>query len=33
MRSGINDPCGKAGKLWEPNNKKDLFKYIKHVSV
>ena len=33
MRSGINDPCGKEGKLWEPSNKKDLFKYIKHVSV
>jgi hypothetical protein len=26
-------PCGKEGKLWEPKNKKDLFKFIKHVSA
>ena len=25
--------CGKEGRLWEPKNKKDLFKFIKHVSV
>jgi hypothetical protein len=25
--------CGKAGKWWTPQNKKDLFKFIKHVSV
>jgi hypothetical protein len=24
--------CGEEGKFWEPKNKKDLFKYIKHVS-
>jgi hypothetical protein len=23
--------CGKAGKFWEPKNKKDLFKFIKHT--
>jgi hypothetical protein len=27
------DHCGPEGKLWAPKNKKDLFKYIKHVSV
>ena len=26
-------PCGREGKLWEPKDKKDLFKFIKHVSV
>lgn len=26
MNSGV---CGKAGKLWQPKNKKDLFKLIK----
>jgi hypothetical protein len=25
--------CGKAGKWWTPQNKKDLFKFIKHVSI
>jgi hypothetical protein len=25
--------CGKDGKWWAPKNKRDLFKYIKHVSV
>jgi hypothetical protein len=25
--------CGKAGNWWTPQNKKDLFKFIKHVSV
>ena len=24
--------CGEEGKYWEPKNKRDLFKYIKHVS-
>ena len=33
MRSALGDECGPSGKLWEPRNKKDLFKYIKHVSV
>ena len=28
-----NETCGKAGKWWTPQNKKDLFKFIKHVSV
>jgi len=28
-----NDRCGESGLWWEPKNKKDLFKYIKHVSV
>jgi hypothetical protein len=27
------DRCGEAGIWWEPKNKRDLFKYIKHVSV
>lgn len=27
-----NDRCGVKGAWWEPKNKKDLFKYIKHVS-
>jgi hypothetical protein len=27
------DRCGEAGLWWEPVNKRDLFKYIKHVSV
>ena len=27
------DRCGEDGKFWEPKNKRDLFKYIKHVSV
>ena len=25
------EKCGKEGKNWEPKNKRDLFKYIKHV--
>jgi hypothetical protein len=25
--------CGEEGLWWEPSNKKDLFKYIKHISV
>ena len=25
--------CGKEGTLWEPKDKKDLFKFIKHVSA
>ena len=25
--------CGKEGKWWAPKDKKDLFKFIKHVSV
>ena len=25
--------CGEAGLWWEPKDKRDLFKYIKHVSV
>jgi hypothetical protein len=25
--------CGEAGLWWEPKNKRDLFKFIKHVSV
>lgn len=25
--------CGPDGKLWEPKNKKDLFKFIKHVGA
>jgi hypothetical protein len=28
-----DDRCGEDGKFWEPKNKRDLFKYIKHVSV
>ena len=32
-RPDRNDRCGEAGKFWEPKNKRDLFKYIKHVSV
>jgi hypothetical protein len=24
--------CGVSGRFWEPKHKKDLFKYIKHVS-
>jgi hypothetical protein len=27
------DRCGEAGRFWEPKNKRDLFKFIKHVSV
>ena len=27
------ETCGKAGKWWTPQNKKDLFKFIKHVSI
>jgi len=30
---GYDAPCGKEGKLWEPKKQKDLFKFIKHVSV
>lgn len=25
--------CGEEGRFWEPKDKKDLFKFIKHVSV
>lgn len=25
--------CGPAGIAWEPKHKKDLFKFIKHVSI
>jgi hypothetical protein len=25
--------CGEDGKFWQPKNKKDLFKFIRHVSV
>lgn len=25
--------CGENGRFWEPKHKRDLFKYIKHVSV
>jgi len=25
--------CGKEGKWWTPKNKRDLFKFIKHVSI
>jgi hypothetical protein len=28
-----NETCGKGGKWWTPKNKKDLFRFIKHVSV
>ena len=27
------DRCGEQGIFWEPKNKRDLFKFIKHVSV
>ena len=27
------EKCGKDGKNWEPKNKRDLFKYIKHVGA
>ena len=27
------ESCGEAGKYWEPKAKRDLFKFIKHVSV
>lgn len=27
------ETCGKGGKWWTPKNKKDLFRFIKHVSV
>jgi len=27
------DRCGELGIWWEPKNKRDLFKFIKHVSV
>ena len=30
---GYDTLCGKEGKLWEPKDKKDLFKFIKHVSI
>jgi hypothetical protein len=32
-RPDRTDRCGESGKFWEPKNKRDLFKYIKHVSV
>jgi len=32
-RPDRTDRCGETGKFWEPKNKRDLFKYIKHVSV
>jgi hypothetical protein len=25
--------CGEEGKFWQPKNKKDLFKFIRHVSI
>ena len=28
-----SEVCGKAGKWWTPRNNKDLFKFIKHVSI
>lgn len=28
-----NERCGEQGHWWEPKNKRDLFKFIKHVSV
>jgi hypothetical protein len=28
-----DDRCGESGQWWEPKNKKNLFKLIKHVSV
>ena len=28
-----NERCGEQGVFWEPKNKRDLFKYIKHVSA
>ena len=28
-----DDRCGESGQWWEPKNKRDLFKFIKHVSV
>jgi hypothetical protein len=32
-RIGSRDErCGESGKFWEPKYKKDLFKFIKHVS-
>jgi hypothetical protein len=27
------DRCGAEGKFWEPKNKRDLFKFIKHVGA
>jgi hypothetical protein len=27
------EKCGQDGKNWQPKNKRDLFKYIKHVGV
>jgi len=27
------EKCGKDGKHWAPKNKRDLFKYIKHVGA
>ena len=32
LRSLKEDGCGPEGYLWQPRNKKDLFKFIKHVS-
>jgi hypothetical protein len=32
MARFVGEPCGKEGKLWAPKRKKDLFKFIKHVS-
>ena len=31
MFSGLNEPCGKEGKLWEPKDKKNFFVYLKRV--
>jgi hypothetical protein len=28
-----SQPCGVAGKLWQPKNKRDLFRYIKKVAA
>lgn len=32
-RSDRTDRCGEKGIFWEPKRKKDLFKYITHVSA
>jgi hypothetical protein len=32
-REDRDDRCGESGQWWEPKNKRDLFKYIKHASV
>ena len=30
-RVSYDDRCGEAGSWWEPKDKKNLFKYIKHL--